>query len=86
MSEERLVELFLCGCSQIGDVVGDLDVAHGRECWQKIEALEDEADFGTTHFGALGVRKFGEVDAVDQDGAGGGAGETAEDVEEGRLA
>ena len=86
VSEERLVELFLCGCSQIGDVVGDLDVAHGGERGEKIETLEDEADFGATHFRALGVGEFGEVDAVDQDGAGGGAGETAEDVEEGRLA
>jgi len=66
--------------------VGDFDVAHGREGGEKVEALEDEADFGPAHTGALGVGEFGEVGSVDEDRAGGGSGKTAEDVEEGGLA
>ncbi len=71
------------GRSKVGDVVGDLDVAHGGERGKKIEALEDEADLGAAHFGALGVGEFGEVDAIDEDRAAGGVGEAAEDIEEG---
>jgi len=52
----------------------------------RIETLEDEADAGAAHLGALGVGERGEVRAVDGDGAGGRAGEAAEDVEEGRFA
>ena len=63
--------------------MGDFDVAHGGERGEKIEALEDEADLGAAHFCAFGVGEFGEVGAVDEDGAGGGVGEAAEDVEEG---
>ena len=63
--------------------MGDFDVAHGGEGGEKVEALEDEADLGAAHFGALGVGEFGEVGAVDEDRAGGGVGEAAEDVEEG---
>ena len=66
--------------------MSDLDVAHCAEGGQQIEALEDEADFGTTHLSALAVGELGKVDAVDQDRAAGGVGETAEDVEEGGLA
>ena len=66
--------------------MGDFDVAHGGERRQEVEALEDEAYFGATHFGALGVGEFGKVNAVDEDRAGGSAGKTAEDVEEGGLA
>ena len=77
LSSSRLVD-----GAEVGDVVGDLDVAHGGERGQQVEALEDEADLGAAHFGAFGIGEFGEVDAVDEDGAGGGAGEAAEDVEE----
>src|SRR5216683_8355498 len=83
MVEERPVEFSLCGGSEGGDVVGYFDVAHGGEGGEKVEALEDEADLGAAHFGAFGVGEFGEVGAVDQDRAGGGVGEAAEDVEEG---
>lgn len=81
--EERLVQFPFCGCSKRGDVVGDFDVAHGGESGEKVEALEDKADPGATHSSTLSVGEFGEVGAVDQDRAGGSAGETTEDVEEG---
>ena len=83
--EERFVQFPFGGCAKGGDVVGDFDVAHGRERGQQIEALEDKADLGAAHFGALGVGEFGEVGAIDEDRAGGGVGETAQDVEEGGL-
>jgi hypothetical protein len=86
VAEERLVQFFFHGRAEVGDVVCDFDIAHCGERWEEIESLEDEADFGATHFGAFGVGEFREVDAVDQDRAGGGASETAEDVEEGGLA
>ena len=84
--EEGLVELALGGVAEVGDVVGDLDVAHGGEGGKQVEALEDEADAGAAHFGALGVGELGEVGALDGDGAGGSGGEATEDVEEGGLA
>lgn len=64
--EEWLVYLFF-GRAEVGDIVGDFDVAHGREGRQEVEALEDEADFGAAHFGALGVVEGGEVSAIDAD-------------------
>ena len=84
--EEGAVEFSLGGRAEIVDVVSDLDVAHCAESGQQVEALEDEADFGAAHLSALAVGELGEVDAVDQNRATGGVGETAEDVEEGGLA
>jgi hypothetical protein len=86
VGEERLVQFFFLGRSKMGDVVSDFYIAHGGERRQEVEALEDKADLGATHFGSLGVGESGEVSAVDKYGAGGGAGKTAEDVEEGRFA
>jgi len=80
--EEGVIE----GLSGLGDVVGDLDVAHGGEGGEEVEALEDEADAGAAEPGAIGVGEAGELDAADGDGAGGGGGEAAEDVEEGGFA
>ena len=45
------------GLAEGGDVVGDLDVAHGGEGGQEVEALEDEADLGAAHLGALRRRR-----------------------------
>ena len=42
--EERLSRALLVAGAEVGDVVGDLDVAHGGEGRQEVEALEDEAD------------------------------------------
>ena len=80
--EKRAVE----GLAGFGDVVRDLDIAHGGEGGQEIEALEDEADAGATEPGALRVGEPGELGAFDRNGAGGGLGEAAEDVEEGGFA
>src|SRR5258708_18378307 len=84
--EQRLVDLLLLRGSQVGDVVRDLDVAHGGEGGQKVEALEDEADLGAAHPGAFAIGEFGEVYAVDEDGAAGGVGGAPGGGEEGRLA
>jgi hypothetical protein len=81
--EEGLVEGAFGTGAEVGDVVGDLDVAHGGEGGQEVETLEDEADAGAAHFGAFGVGELGEVGAVDGDVTGGGGGEAAEDVKEG---
>src|SRR5438874_5629763 len=80
--EEGLVEFSFGGGSEAGDVVGAFDVAHGGEGGEMVETLKDESDFGAAHFRTFGVGEFGEVGAVDQDRAGGGIGEAAQDVEE----
>ena len=67
--------------AEVGNLVGDLDVAHGAERGEQVEALKDEADLGAAHLGALGVGELREVYAVDADGAAGGLGEAAQDVE-----
>src|SRR5271155_3157675 len=86
MVKELAVEGLRAVAAEVGDVVGDLDVAERGERGQQVEALEDEADAGATHFGAVGVGELGEVGAFDGDGSGAGSGEAAENVEEGRLA
>ena len=69
-----------------GDVARDLDVAFGGQRGQQVEFLKDEADFRAPQAGAVGVGQLGEVDAVDDDAAGVGVREPAENVEQGRLA
>ena len=80
--EERTVEWNFAA----GDLVRDFDVAHGGEGWKEVKALKDKAYFGFAQARAGAVREWGEIDAVDGDGAGGGLGEAAEDVEEGGFA
>ncbi len=80
--EQGAIESGLGRGAEVGDVVGDLDVAHGGEGGEQVETLEDEADFGATHLGTLGIGQPGEVDSIDEHRAGGGVGETAEDVKE----
>ena len=81
MGEEGTVEFSFGGGTEVGDVVGDLDVAHCGEGGQEIETLEDEAYLGAAGARSLCVGEGGEVDAVDKDGAGGSSSESAEDVE-----
>ena len=69
-----------------GDVADDLDVLLGGEGGEQVVLLEDEADGALAEIVALGVGHVGEVASIDGDAAGGGRGEAAEDVEEGRLA
>ena len=66
-SRRGLSSSLFVGGSEGGDVVGNFDVAHGGERGEKVEALEDEADLGAAHSGALGVGEFGEVGAIDED-------------------
>src|SRR5271168_5109561 len=86
VGEEWTVELSFGGGAEVGDVVGDLDVAHRGEGGEEVEALEDETDLGAAGAGALSVGEGGEVDAVDENRAGSGSGEPAEDVEESGFA
>ena len=67
--EEAAVEGLGGAGAEVGDLVSNLDVAHGGEGGEKVEALEDEADLRAAHFGALGVGEAGEVGSVDLDGA-----------------
>jgi hypothetical protein len=84
--QKGAVEFLLVRSAEVGDVMGYFNVAHGGERGQQVEALEDEADLGAAGLGAFCVGEGGEVDAVDQHRAAGGAGETAKDVEEGGFA
>src|SRR5271170_320954 len=71
--------------SASGNVVGNLNVVARRKRRQQVELLEDEADFRLSHLGAIGVVKGGEVNPVDHDLSGAGAGQAAEQVEERRF-
>jgi hypothetical protein len=73
------------GCPEIGNIVGDLDVANRGEGGQKIEALEDKADLGAAHTSAFGIAEFSEVNAVNEDGTARGWSEAAEDIEKSRF-
>src|ERR1700722_2144602 len=83
--EERTVELGFGRCAKVGNIVGDLDIAHGRKRRQEVEPLEDKANLCAPHLRAFRIGELGEVDAVDQHRSSGGSGEAAEDVEEGRF-
>jgi hypothetical protein len=62
--------------------VRDLDVAHGGEGGQQVEALKDEANALLAQAGAGSVIEGGKIVAVDDDPAGGGAGKSSEQVEQ----
>ncbi len=79
--EERRI-----GLGDTGDINGDLDVRAGAEGREKIEFLKDESDLALAQTGALAVGERGEIDAIDGDASGIGAGESAEQVEERGLA
>src|SRR5579862_4225064 len=68
------------------NVLSERDVVAGSERRQKIEFLEDEADFVAAKVGAGGVAEGGKVVPIEHDTASGGAGEGAHDVEHGRFA
>jgi hypothetical protein len=67
MIQQFAIERPFCFVAQIGDVVRNLDIAHGRERGQKIEPLKDEADLGPPHPGAFAVVERGKVRPVDKD-------------------
>jgi hypothetical protein len=69
-----------------GDVVGELDIGLRGDSGKQVEALEDETNLGATQAGALRVGEAGEVLALNDERAGCGGGEAAEDVEEGGFA
>ena len=56
-----------------------------RQGGQQIEALEDEADVVPPKARAVGVRHLAEIVAIHQHLAAGGAGQAAQDVQQGGL-
>src|SRR6185437_2387210 len=83
--KQRPVDLFL-GRTEVGDIMGDLDIVHSRKRRQQVEALEDEADLGATHLRALAVVERGKVYSVDTYRAAARVGKAAQDVKECGLA
>src|SRR5580658_8350762 len=73
------------GLCASGNVVGNLNIGARRKRRQQVELLKDEADFRLTHPGAFGVVKGSEVNPVNHDFPGAGAGQAAEQVEERRF-
>ena len=91
--DERFVELgqHLCEVRQVGlinrlgpprNVIGDLDVVSRGKSGQQVEFLKDEADFGSPHFGSLGIVKRGKVDPADFDFARTGASKAPKQVKQ----
>jgi hypothetical protein len=69
-----------------GGECGDEDVFEDGALGQKMVTLEDEADLAVAKVSEGEVVESGEVLAIKADGAGGGAVEGADDVEEGAFA
>src|SRR5690606_25822742 len=65
---------------------GDLDVFEGAHAGEKVEALEDEADFPVSNAGEFVAAEFADVFAVEEVFARGGTVEAAEDVHESAFA
>jgi len=82
----NLLQVCGIGSAEAGDVGSDVDVALSGKRGEKVEFLEDESYFAFAEAGALGVGKRGEIDAVDGDAAGVGAGKASEQVKERGLA
>ena len=62
------------------------DVVARREVRQQVEFLEDESHGALAQVGAAGVGERGEILIADADAARGGRSQTADDVEQRRLA
>ena len=69
-----------------GNVQRDIDVGARVECGQQIEFLEDESDLAFAQLGALGIGELGEIVAVDDDVAGVGARQSAQQIKESGFA
>ena len=69
-----------------GEIARDLHVFDGGERSQEIEVLEHESEMMGAERGEVSLGRGGKVDAVDQDGATGGAQHRAEHEEQGGLA
>src|SRR5690606_11293064 len=63
----------------------DEDVFEYGELGEQVLLLEDEAERVVAEGGGLFFGKGGDVPVADLDGAGGGAIESAEEIEQGRL-
>lgn len=61
------------------------DIFEGGEFGEQVVALPDEADLAITEVAERGVGELGDVLRSEEDAAGGGAVETAEQVQEGRF-
>ena len=68
------------------EVLGEHDVFKRGEIGDQVELLEDEADLVGAEAVEFGGGHGGDVDVVDLELAGGGAVETADEIDEGALA
>ena len=74
------------GAIDFGEAQRELDIFREGHAWEEIEGLEDHAD-GVAAVGGEFCRIYGrEVASADVDGAGGGAVESGQEIEEGGLA
>src|SRR5207245_10288554 len=64
------------------NVLGDGDIALGRERGQQIETLKDEADFVPAELGASGVVQQSEIVSVNEHAPAGRLGQAANPIEE----
>jgi len=75
--KQRFVQaVFAC------NLTGNFNIALGRERWQKVEFLEDEANLLFAHFRALRVRHPGKICPVNGDSSGGRSRESAQNIEQ----
>src|SRR6266545_7304694 len=74
------------GAGDPGEVAGQLDVLGGAERAEQVEVLEDEAEAVGAQGGQPPLGRAGEVDAVEEDGPGGGSQHRAEHQQQGGLA
>ena len=65
---------------------GDLNIFLDGEVGHEVVELEDEAEFATTVFAKVFARKRGKFAVTNRDGASVGVFESADKVQEGRLA
>ena len=73
------------GFLPVAGEVRNQDVLEHRELGKQVLLLEDEAERVVAEGGGLFLRERGDVLAADLDGAGGGAVEGAEEIEQGRF-
>ncbi len=65
---------------------GQLDVLEGGGAGEQVETLEDEADLGIADIGKFIAVEAGDIHAIEQVAAAGGAVEASDDIHEGRFA
>ena len=84
---EKLLDAWVTfGCWNADQLEGEFDIFEDGEGWEEVEELEDGADLGSAEEGeTLGI-ELAELGGADADGAGVGAVDAAEAIEEGGFA